>query len=68
MAKAEVFTMRRRYVFPGTKGKVAFSLNPTADVTPVGVLPAMGPKYDEFCAKYARAESRERIAAVREED
>jgi len=54
--------MRRRYVFPGTNGKVAFSLNPTADVTPVGVLPAMGPKYDEFWAKYTRPESRRIIS------
>ena len=60
MAKAKVFTIQRRYVFPGTNGKVAFLLNLTADVTPVGVLPAIGPKYDAFCAKYTRAESRKK--------
>jgi len=67
MAKAEVFTIRRRYVFPGIKGKVAFSLNPMADVTPEGVLPEIGLRYDEFCAKYTRAEPRERMVMVREE-
>jgi hypothetical protein len=41
-------------------------LNPTADVTPVGVLPEMGPKYDEFCAKYTTEESKERVTTVRE--
>lgn len=50
--------MRKRYVFPGSKGSVAFSLNPTADVTADGFVPDMGPRYVAFCAKYIRAESR----------
>jgi hypothetical protein len=31
----------------------------------VGVLPEIGPKYDELWAKYTREESRERIVTVR---
>lgn len=49
--KADVLTMRRRYVFPGTKGRVAFSLKPTAEVTDGGVVPGMGPRYEAFWAK-----------------
>ena len=41
-ANAEVLTMRKRYVFPGWNGKVAFSLNPTVD--PEVDVPAIGPK------------------------
>lgn len=49
--KAEVLMMRRRYVFPGTNGSVAFSLKPTAEVTADGVVPDTGPRYDAFWAK-----------------
>jgi hypothetical protein len=49
--KAEVLTMRSRYVFPGWNGKVAFSLNPTADVTVDGDVPDIGARYEAFCAK-----------------
>ena len=41
-ANAEVLTMRKRYVFPGSNGKVAFSLNPTLD--PEVDVPGRGPK------------------------
>src|SRR5882762_3637709 len=49
--------MRRRYVFPGANGKVAFSLKPTADVEPVGVVPDMGGRLDPCWAKYIKPES-----------
>lgn len=39
-AKPEVLTIRRRYVFPGSNGKVAFSLNPTAEEE----VPETGPR------------------------
>jgi hypothetical protein len=42
IAKAEVLTTRKRYVFPGWNGKVAFSLKPTAEVTEDGVVPEIG--------------------------
>ena len=48
---AEVLMIRSRYVFPGTKGRVAFSLKPTAEVTADGDVPEIGPRYDVFWAK-----------------
>ena len=66
MANAAVLTMRKRYVFPGWKGRVAFSLNPTAPVSQVGFEPTIGPRYVEFCAKYINPES-ERICCFSKE-
>ena len=57
MANADMLTMRKRYVFPGWKGRVAFSLNPTALVTGAGFEPAIGPRYVEFWAKYINPDS-----------
>jgi len=54
---AEVLIIRSRYVLPGTNGRVAFSLNPTADVGPPGVVPSMGGRLVMFWAKYISAES-----------
>jgi len=51
MENALVFTMRSRYVFPGSNGKVAFSLNPTWEVTEEGFVPEIGPRYEPFWAK-----------------
>ena len=49
--------MRSRYVFPGSNDSVAFSLNPTSDVTEGGFVPEIGPRYESFWAKYTNAES-----------
>jgi len=43
-ANAEVLITLRRYVLPGWNGSVAFSLNPTAEVTGEGEEPEMGPR------------------------
>jgi len=39
---ALVLMIRSRYVFPGSKGIVAFSLNPTWEVTEDGFVPVIG--------------------------
>jgi len=43
-ANADVLITLRRYVLPGWNGSVAFSLNPTAEVTGEGDEPEMGPR------------------------
>jgi hypothetical protein len=43
-ANADVLMIRSRYVLPGSKGSVAFSLNPTAEVTGGGEVPGLGPR------------------------
>jgi hypothetical protein len=41
-ANAPTLITRSRYVLPGSKGRVAFSLKPTALVTGEGLLPGIG--------------------------
>jgi hypothetical protein len=52
-----MFITRSRYVLPGSNGRVAFSLKPTALVTGEGLLPAIGARYEPFWEKYTTAES-----------
>ena len=59
-----MFTILSRYVLPGWKGSVAFSLKPTAEVGPVGEVPGLGPRYEPFCAKYMRPESMNKLLDV----